>query len=293
MNLDATLNADLHCHSVVSDGTLTPEALAGRAAAGGVQLWSLTDHDEIGGQARAIAAARAAGLAYLTGTEISVSFTGRVVHIVGLGFDHEATELAEGLRATRGGREARARDMAASLAQVGIHGAFEGALKYVGNPDLISRTHFARFLVDAGHCSDVADVFRRFLTEGKPGFVPHKWAALGDAVGWITRAGGVAVIAHPGRYGFTPTEEYALITEFIAHGGRGIEVVTGSHTPAEFQQYADTAREFGLLASRGSDFHSPEESRVDLGTLPPLPASLTPVWAALQDRIHAPVPAAG
>ncbi|MFN3302990.1 MAG: 3',5'-nucleoside bisphosphate phosphatase [Roseateles sp.] len=286
MNLDASLNADLHCHSVVSDGTLTPEALAGRAAAGGVQLWSLTDHDEIGGQARAIAAARAAGLAYLTGTEISVSFAGRVVHIVGLGFDHESTELAEGLRATRGGREARARDMAASLAQVGIPGAFEGALKYVGNPDLISRTHFARFLVDAGHCSDVADVFRRYLTEGKPGFVPHKWAALGDAVGWITRAGGVAVIAHPGRYGFTPTEEYALITEFMAHGGRGIEVVTGSHTAAEFQQYADTAREFGLLASRGSDFHSPEESRVDLGTLPPLPASLTPVWAALADRIH-------
>ncbi|MFN3860468.1 MAG: 3',5'-nucleoside bisphosphate phosphatase [Roseateles sp.] len=287
MKLDAALNADLHCHSVVSDGTLTPEALAERAAAGGVQLWSLTDHDEIGGQARAIAAARATGIAYLTGTEISVSFAGRVVHIVGLGFDHNSSELAEGLRATRGGREARARDMAAGLAQVGIHGAFEGALKYVGNPDLISRTHFARFLVEAGHCSDVADVFRRFLTEGKPGFVPHKWAALGDAVGWITRAGGVAVIAHPGRYGFTPTEEYALITEFIAHGGRGIEVVTGSHTAAEFQQYADTAREFDLLASRGSDFHSPEESRVDLGTLPPLPANLTPVWAALADRIHA------
>lgn len=286
MNLDATLNADLHCHSVVSDGTLTPEALAGRAAAGGVQLWSLTDHDEIGGQARAIVAARAAGLAYLTGTEISVSFAGRVVHIVGLGFDHESAELAEGLRATRGGREARARDMAAGLAQAGIHGAFEGALKYVGNPELISRTHFARFLVDAGHCGDVPEVFRRFLTEGKPGFVPHKWAALKDAVGWITRAGGVAVIAHPGRYGFTPTEEYALITEFMAHGGRGIEVVTGSHTPAEFQQYADTAQEFGLLASRGSDFHSPEESRVDLGSLPPLAAALTPVWAALADRIH-------
>lgn len=287
MNLDTSLNADLHCHSVISDGTLTPEALAARAAASGVQLWSLTDHDEIGGQARAIAAARAAGIGYLTGTEISVTFAGRVVHIVGLGFDHESPELADGLRATRGGREARAREMAASLqAEAGIAGAFEGALKYVGNPDLISRTHFARFLVDAGHCADVPEVFRRFLTEGKPGFVPHKWAALKDAVGWITRAGGVAVIAHPGRYDFTPTEEYALITEFIGHGGRGIEVVTGSHTPAEFQEYADTAEEFGLLASRGSDFHSPEESRVDLGALPPLAGKLTPVWAHLADRIH-------
>jgi 3',5'-nucleoside bisphosphate phosphatase len=286
VNLDASLNADLHCHSVISDGTLTPEALAERAKAGGVQLWSLTDHDEIGGQARAIAAARAIGLPYLTGTEISVSFAGRVVHIVGLGFDHESPELAEGLRATRGGREARAREMAAGLATVGIHGAFEGALKYVGNPDLISRTHFARFLVDAGHCGDIPEVFRRFLTEGKPGFVAHKWAALKDAVGWIRRAGGVAVIAHPGRYDFTPTEEYALITEFIGHGGRGIEVVTGSHTPAEFVKYADTALEFDLLASRGSDFHSPDESRIDLGALPPLAAKLKSVWAELADRIH-------
>ncbi len=288
MTADPTLNADLHCHSVISDGTLTPEALAQRAKAAGVALWSLTDHDEVAGQQRAIEAARALGLPYLTGTEISVSFAGRVVHIVGLGFDHAAPELAEGLRATRGGREARAREMAASLAEAGISGAFEGALKYVSNPDLISRTHFARFLVDAGYCSDVPEVFRRYLTEGKPGFVPHRWAALRDAVGWITRAGGVAVIAHPGRYDFTPTEEYALITEFIGHGGRGIEVVTGSHTPAEFVRYADTALEFGLLASRGSDFHCPEESRIDLGTLPPLPARLTPVWQALQDRIHPP-----
>lgn len=292
MNLDTSLNADLHCHSVVSDGTLTPEALAARASERGVQLWSLTDHDEIGGQDRAIAAAKANGMAYLTGTEISVSFAHRVVHIVGLGFDHESPELIAGLRATRGGREERAREMAASLAQVGIHGAFEGALKYVGNPDLISRTHFARFLVDAGHCSDIPEVFRRFLTEGKPGFVAHKWAALKDAVGWITRAGGVAVIAHPGRYDFTPTEEYALITEFMGHGGRGIEVVTGSHTPAEFVKYADTALEFDLLASRGSDFHSPDESRIDLGALPPLSGQLTPVWQALQDRVHLPRPAA-
>jgi 3',5'-nucleoside bisphosphate phosphatase len=286
VNLDPTLNADLHCHSVVSDGTMTPEALAERAKAAGVQLWSLTDHDEIAGQQRAMDAANAAGLPYLTGTEISVSFAGRVVHIVGLGFDHRAPEIVEGLRATRGGREARAREMAAGLAAVGITGAFEGASKYVGNPELISRTHFARFLVDAGHCSDISEVFRRFLTEGKPGFVPHRWAALRDAVGWITRAGGVAVIAHPGRYDFTPTEEYALITEFIAHGGRGIEVVTGSHTPAEFVKYTDTALEFGLLASRGSDFHSPDESRVDLGTLPPLAAKLTPVWAELAERIR-------
>ncbi|HEY1091955.1 MAG TPA: 3',5'-nucleoside bisphosphate phosphatase [Burkholderiaceae bacterium] len=281
-------NADLHCHSKVSDGTLEPEAVAARAQANGVQLWALTDHDEIGGQQRAMEAALGLGMAYLTGTEISVSFAGKVVHIVGLGFDHHNQQLKDGLRATRGGREARAHEMAAGLAKVGIKNAFEGSLKYVGNPELISRTHFARFLVDNGHCSDVSDVFRRYLVEGKPGFVEHKWARLGDAVRWLNEAGGLAVIAHPARYGFTPTEEYALFTEFIAHGGRGVEVVTGSHSVAEAAKYADTAVEFGLLASRGSDFHSPDESHTDLGTLPDLPGKVEPVWLALADRVHRP-----
>ncbi len=288
--LHALSNADLHCHSVVSDGTLTPELLAARAQANGVELWALTDHDEIGGQQRAIEAARAQGLPYITGVEVSVTFAGKVVHIVGLGFDHTNEQLQNGLRATRGGRGARAQDMSDDLARAGIKGAYEGALKYAGNPELISRTHFARFLVESGHCTDVPDVFRRYLTEGKPGFVPHKWATLGDTVRWIREAGGLAVIAHPGRYGFTPTEEYALITEFIGHGGRGIEVVTGSHTAADVLQYTETALEFDLLASRGSDFHSPEESRVDLGKLEDhLSGRLTPVWSVLQDRIHWPL----
>jgi len=280
------LNADLHCHSVVSDGTLEPEALAQRAKANGVELWSLTDHDEIGGQQRAMATARGLGLDYLTGCEISVTFAGATVHIVGLGFDPDDQGLAQGLAATRGGRAERAREMSDSLAQVGIADAYEGALTYVGNPELISRTHFARYLVESGVCLDLYDVFRRFLTEGKPGFVPHRWARLGDAVRWISQAGGVAVIAHPARYKFTPTEEYALITEFLAHGGRGMEVVTGSHSNAEQAKYAKTAQEFGMLASRGSDFHSPGESHTDLGRLPALPARLTPVWTALQDRVQ-------
>jgi predicted metal-dependent phosphoesterase TrpH len=211
------------------------------------------------------------------------------VHIIGLGFDADDAALHDGLARTRGGREARAREMAAGLAQVGISGAYDGALKYVGNPELISRTHFARFLVEAGHCADTSEVFRRFLTTGKPGYVEHRWAKLGEAVGWITRAGGVAVIAHPARYSrFSPTEEYALFTEFKAHGGRGVEVVTGSHSAAEALKYADMALEFDLLASRGSDFHAPGESRTDLGGLPDLPGRLTPVWQALAPRIARP-----
>ena len=280
------LNADLHCHSVVSDGTLTPEALAERAKANGVELWALTDHDEIGGQHRALAAAKAQGMRYLTGTEISVTFAGETVHIVGLGFDPDDADMQQGLHATRGGRGQRAQEMSDGLAKVGIKGAYEGALKFVGNPELISRTHFARFLVESGVCSETHEVFRKYLTEGKPGYVLHRWAGLRDAVSWITNAKGMAIIAHPARYRFTPNEEYALFSEFKAHGGRGVEVVTGSHSASEYVKYAETAKEFGLAASRGSDFHSPEESRTDLGSLPFLPGSLTPVWELLADRIQ-------
>lgn len=282
----AILNADLHCHSTVSDGTLEPEQLAARAKANGVELWALTDHDEVGGQHRARAAAQALGLPYLCGVEISVTFAGLTVHVVGLGIDPDDAQLRQGLAHTRGGRERRAREMAEQLAAVGIPGAFEGALKYVGNPELISRTHFARYLVETGVCQDTHEVFRRFLTEGKPGFVEHRWASLGDAVRWIREAGGVAVLAHPARYAHpSPTHEAALFEEFKGHGGQAVEVVTGSHSAAEAQRYAEMAREYGLAASRGSDFHSPGESHCDLGALPWLDGRLTPVWELLAHRI--------
>jgi len=282
------MNADLHCHSAVSDGTLQPEELAMRAKKNGVQLWSLTDHDEVGGQRRAMESARALGLPYLTGTEISVTFADVTVHIVGLGFDPDNEALQAGLANTRGGRKQRAMEMGESLAKAGIRDAYEGALNYVSNPDLVSRTHFARHLVATGVCADTYEVFRKYLVEGKPGYVPHRWATLRNAVTWITQAGGLAVIAHPARYKFSANEEYALFTEFMMHGGRGVEVVTGSHSAADAAKYAKTAQEFGLLASRGSDFHSPEESHSDLGSLPALPGKLTPVWSVLEARIHHP-----
>lgn len=277
------LNADLHCHSVVSDGTLTPEELAARAKANGVELWSLTDHDEIGGQHRAAAAARSQGMAYLTGTEISVTFAGNTVHIVGLGFDPDNTALAQGLAATRGGRGERAQEMAAQLAQVGIHGAYEGALKFVGNPELISRTHFARFLVETQVCRDTNEVFRKYLTEGKPGYVPHRWATLGDAVRWITEAGGLAVIAHPMRYGFSATAKRNLFEEFKALGGDGIEVHSGNSDKNDRLNYALLAERFDLMAGCGSDFHRlGDYSGGTLGACPELPPDCKPVWASFQ-----------
>ena len=281
-----TLNADLHSHSRYSDGTLSPAALAQRAHANGVELWAMTDHDEIGGLTEAGTAARDCGMDFVSGVEVSVTFAGETVHIVGLGFDPDDQALRDGLARTRSGRLARAQAMADGLAAVGLKGALEGALRYVGNPELVSRTHFARWLVESGACADTGSVFRRYLTDGKPGFVAHRWAALGDAVRWITGAGGVAVIAHPGRYKLTVNEEYALFSEFKAHGGRALEVLTGSHGPAHTLKYIGLAREFDLLASRGSDFHSPTESRIDLGSLPDLPGTVQPVWAALAGRIQ-------
>jgi predicted metal-dependent phosphoesterase TrpH len=273
------LNADLHCHSAVSDGTLSPEALVARAHAQGVGLLALTDHDELGGQAAAMRAARGLGLAYVPGIEISVSWAHETIHVLGLGIDPGNTTLASGVAGVRAGRQARAREMAAQLAAVGIDGAYEGALRHVRNPQLISRTHFARFLVEAGHCADLGEVFLRYLTEGRPGFVPHRWARLSDAVGWILGAGGTAVLAHPGRYRLDELALWALIQEFREAGGSAIEVVCGSHTRDQYARFAGIAREFDLRASRGSDFHGPGESRVELGALAPLPDTVIPVWA--------------
>jgi predicted metal-dependent phosphoesterase TrpH len=272
------LKVDLHCHSNVSDGVLAPHAVAAYAHKGGVDVWALTDHDELKGVKAAREAAQNLGMRFVSGVEISVTWGGETVHVVGLQVNEDEPALVQGLAATRTGRDARGREIAAQLESAGIPGAYEGALKYVGNPDLLSRTHFARYLVEIGACGGTSEVFRKYLIEGKPGYVPHRWATLAEAVGWIRKAGGIPVIAHPGRYRFTPVAEGALFDEFKQLGGNTIEVVTGSHTPDQYQTYAELARRYGFLASRGTDFHAPGEARVEFDKLPPLPAGVTPVW---------------
>lgn len=273
------MNADLHCHSTVSDGLLAPAALVERAKANGVDLLALTDHDEIGGLDGAAEAAAALGVRFVTGVEISVSWgDDQTVHIVGLNIDHRHPGLVAGLARVRGGRDARAGRMAAELAKHGIQGAYEGALKYVGNPALISRSHFARYIVECGLAPDVKTVFDHWLAKGKPGYVSHPWAELAEAVGWIRAAGGLAVIAHPARYRLSASQRRELYAAFKDLGGQGIEVVSGSQNDAEIREMAGIAREFGFLASRASDFHGPGESYIDLGRMAQLPPDLTPVW---------------
>ena len=269
---------DLHCHSTASDGLLAPEAVVRRAQGNGVTMLALTDHDDLDGLAAAEKTAGEVGLRLINGVEISIQWESTSIHIVGLGFDRQEARLNQGLAAIRSGRVARAQRMAEALDKIGIHGVLEGAMKYAANPSLISRAHFARYLVEIGICKDVHAVFESYLTPGKPGYVEHQWASLEDAVTWINGAGGVAVVAHPGRYRISNVEMRRVLGQFKDVGGSGVEVVSGSHTPDQILQYARYARQYGFLASLGSDFHGPEESYVDLGRIGPLPADLIPVW---------------
>jgi predicted metal-dependent phosphoesterase TrpH len=271
------LNIDLHCHSNVSDGVLPPAEVVARAAANGVDALALTDHDDVSGLAAAQVAASEAGLTLIPGVEISVSWGGQTVHIVGLRIDPLNPELAAGLHGIRLGRIERARRMSDDLARSGIAGAYEGAHAYAANKQMVGRTHFARWLVAQGHAPDMRSAFRRFLTRGNPGFVDHEWTSLENAVRWIRASGGMAVIAHPGRYAFNARELHLLLDAFRTLGGEGIEVVTGSHHPSEYGKFADLARAFDLKASRGADFHAPGEG-VDIGRLPALPHYCKPVW---------------
>ena len=276
------LNADMHCHSTVSDGLLTPAEVVRRAQGNGVELLALTDHDELGGLAEARATADEIGLRFVDGVEVSISWgDDQTVHIVALGIDPANVALRDGLQQVRSGRDARAGRMAAELDKVGIHGAYEGALRYAGNPALVSRSHFARYIAEQGHARDVKSVFDYWLAKGKPGYVEHAWATLEDALRWIGDAGGIAVIAHPGRYRLSKVELRELFVAFKELGGRGIEVLSGSSKDDEVREFSRIAREFGFLASRASDFHGPGESWIDLGKMRDLPEDLTPVWSLL------------
>jgi len=279
------LNIDLHCHSNVSDGVLPPAEVVARAAANGVHALALTDHDDVSGLTAARAAAAGTGMTLIPGVEISVSWGGQTVHIVGLRIDPLNPELEEGLIGIRRGRIERARRMSEDLRQNGILGAYEGAYAVAANKQMVGRTHFARWLVAQGHAPDLRSAFRRFLTHGNPGYVDHEWTSLENAVHWIRASGGMAVIAHPGRYAFNARELHLLLDAFRALGGEGIEVITGSHHPSEYGKFADLARAFSLKASRGADFHAPGEG-IDIGRLPALPHYCKPVWQGWPELEH-------
>ena len=272
-------NFDLHNHSTCSDGLLTPTQLMELAARTGVDAIALTDHDTTDGLEEAQAAADRLGVGFVPGVEISVSWGDTTLHIVGLHIDPTSEALCEGLESIRSGRLARGQRIAAALEAMGISGTLEAALDLAGDERLLSRTHFARHLAERGAVRDTQAAFDKYLAKGKPAFVPHRWAALPDAVGWIRASGGTAVLAHPGRYDLKPMFRDEMLKEFAEYGGTAIEVVTGSHRPEQYAHWQRIALEQGFLASRGADYHGPGESPCEPGKLPPLHASLTPVWS--------------
>lgn len=273
------LRYDLHCHSTRSDGLLEPAGVVRRAAERGVDVLALTDHDETAGLAEALDAARGTSVRLVPGAELSVSWDDHTIHVVALRIDPENQRLLDGLAEIRHGREGRARRIAQALEAAGIPGAWEGAMRYVTSERLISRAHFARYLVEAGHVRDMKDVFKRYLAQGLPGYVQHSWATLDDAIDWIHAAGGDAVLAHPARYKVSASGMRQLLDEFKDRGGDAIEVLSPSHSAQEVERFSGLARAYGFKASAGSDFHGPDESHIDLGDLAPLPAGLVPVWA--------------
>lgn len=272
------MNIDLHSHSTVSDGLLSPAALVRHARAQGVDVLALTDHDDVSGLEEARAEALSTGLELIFGVEISVTWCGRTIHVVGLKIDPRHPELAAGLARLRASRLERACRIADSLAAAGIPDSLAGA-QALASEHILGRSHFARFLVETGRARDMQDAFRKFLTRGRPGYVEHRWAELSEAMHWIRAAGGVVVLAHPGRYDFGPALLYRLLDEFAALGGRGLEVVCGSHSREASQRFAELARRYGLFASRGSDYHGPGQGYSEPGRLPELPPGVVPVWA--------------
>lgn len=272
-----TAAIDLHCHSTISDGLLAPEDLVAHAAVHGVKVLALTDHDDVAGLARARKAALAHGIQFVNGVEISVTWKKRTLHIVGLRVDDQDEDLLHAFEQVRIGRETRAQQIGHDLARVGIAGAYEGA-KAIAKQSIITRSHFAQFLVQSGHAKNTKSVFKKYLVKGKPGFVDHQWMTLEQAVTLIKNAGGQAVLAHPGRYDLGFINMHLLLNEFRGYGGEAIEVVTGSHQPPQFQQFATLAHRFSLKSSQGSDYHGPGISYMEMGRLPTLPMGCVPVW---------------
>ncbi|MHB8623036.1 MAG: PHP domain-containing protein [Sulfuricaulis sp.] len=268
---------DLHTHSRRSDGTLAPAELVRRAHMAGVNFLALTDHDVTDGISEAQIAADCFGMTLIAGVEISVTWRGQTLHIIGLNINIADNVLQQGLAQLREFRQWRAVEIGRRLQKKKIEGAYEGAAR-LAQGIIVSRTHFARFLVDQGYVRGPQQAFRQFLSEGKPGYVSGQWATLEQAIGWIHSAGGQAVVAHPARYKLSAGKLSQMLGEFQEHGGRAIEVISGSHTPEANLHFARLAIEHGFLASAGSDYHGPEKTWMDLGRLPALPDGVIPVW---------------
>ncbi len=275
---------DLHMHSTRSDGSLEPAELVERAAAAGIELLALTDHDTIGGLDEAHTAASRAGIEFAPGVEISATWRFQVIHVLGLWIDPASAALRGALERQTDRRRIRMRKMCAALSKLRLPGD-ELLAAVQANPGVPTRSHLAAALESGGHVRRAEDAFRKYLGRGKPGYVPADWPALEEVVGWIRGAGGIASLAHPMRYALSSGGRNRLLTDFTAAGGGAIEVVSGGNGTQQRCACAALARRHGLQGSLGSDFHDPQLAWNPLGRLAKLPDGIDPVWATRSARL--------
>ncbi len=275
--MNGGLNIDLHTHSNCSDGALTPAELVARAAAAGVEVLALTDHDTVAGLTEADHSAGVHGLRLVPGVEISASWRAQAIHVLGLWIDPASAELRSVLEMQAERRRARMRKICARLEKLGLPGPLLLAA-VEAHPGLPTRAHLANAMVAGGHVSRADEAFRRYLGAGKPANVAAEWPALDVVVGWIRAAGGVAALAHPARYALSAGARRQMLADFVAAGGGALEVVTGANGAQHVEGVAALAVKYGLMGSVGSDFHDPQLTWNPLGRSLKLPDCVTPVW---------------
>lgn len=274
---NTSVQRDLHTHSNYSDGQLSPSALAEKLASCGVNLWALTDHDTVNGIATAQVAAQQHDIQFVPGVEISVTHGKKLLHIVGLSIDSEESGLQLGLEKNQRLRDQRAERIGEKLEKAGLPGALAGARRLAGS-SLITRNEFARWLVEQGVVKSLDEAFKRYLKQGKPGYVATQWMSLEESIALIHGAGGVAVLAHPLKYRLTTAWLKRIFTDFKAAGGDAVEIISGQTAAHQIREMGDLVNRFELQGSVGSDFHSEEQAWLKLGQMPELPGSVDPVW---------------
>jgi len=279
------MDVDLHCHSTASDGALAPAVVVARAFERGVRLLALTDHDTLDGLDEAGVAAQALGMQLVNGIELSCTWGGATIHVLGYAFNRDAPALQQAIAELHEGRWLRAAEISKRLEAKGMPGALEGAramqqeLGDSGNAP--ARPHFADFLVRSGYVKDRAEAFRKWLGSGKLGDVKQHWPELAQAVDTLRRANAWVSLAHPWQYDFTRSKRRKLIADFVGAGGHSLEVVNGMQPAEQVGSLAILAREFGMFVTAGSDFHAPGQWS-ELGVYRPVPEDLPPLWARFQ-----------
>lgn len=259
---------DLHCHSTASDGSLSPEKLLQRAEQKGIEVLALTDHDTVLGAVRLIKSG-GQNVRIISGAELTCVWNGRMIHIIGLGFDLESEVISSYLKGIAELRIQRSRKIAQRMIKLGLPDLYATAEQLSGGGS-IGRPHFAKAMVNMGVVDSEQQAFKKYLGAGKKGDIKMEWPDISQTIDVIKKSGGFSIIAHPTKYNMTFTKLRSVIADFVKCGGDGIEISYPGVTPDHHLHLLRIAEQNNLLVSAGSDFHSPGQGWTDIGKYPPL-----------------------